>query len=96
MVMAQSINWNPLGTLRRPTLSTPLHPSLKSLPVDSLKFSGQKSLQPSYDLVIVGGGLAGMTAAYEAHKAGVKTLVLEGEDRLGGNAKTGYRRLEAP
>lgn len=38
-----------------------------------------------YDVVIVGGGLAGLTAAYELEKAGISNiLVLEAKDRVGG------------
>lgn len=38
-----------------------------------------------YDLVVIGGGIAGMTAALEAGKKGIKNILLvEREDRLGG------------
>lgn len=37
-----------------------------------------------YDVVIVGGGMAGTSAARETSKAGLKTLLLEGRNRLGG------------
>jgi len=35
-------------------------------------------------VVIVGGGLAGLTAAYELSKAGIRATILEGSARLGG------------
>lgn len=39
-------------------------------------------------VIIIGGGLAGLTAAYELRKAGVDLLVLEGSNRLGGRVVT--------
>ena len=38
------------------------------------------------DVVVVGGGIAGLTAAIYAAKAGKRTLVVEKQDRLGGRA----------
>ena len=38
-------------------------------------------------VAIVGGGVAGLTAAYELGKAGVDVLVLEGSDRIGGKLR---------
>ncbi len=57
---------------------------------DRVHFGQQPDQPDSYPLVIVGGGLAGMTAAYLAHQKGLKTLLLEENNRLGGNANTGY------
>ena len=48
-----------------------------------------------FDVAIAGGGPAGLTAAYEACKAGLRPLVLERSDVMGGIARTvnykGYR-----
>jgi len=37
-----------------------------------------------FDVIIVGGGFAGITAARDLQKRGLKTIVLEARDRLGG------------
>lgn len=44
-----------------------------------------------YDVIIVGAGFAGATAARECATRGLRTLVLEGRDRIGG--RSGSRRL---
>ena len=40
------------------------------------------------DVIVVGGGLSGMSAAYDVHKAGKSVLVLEARDRVGGKTYT--------
>lgn len=40
-----------------------------------------------YDVIVVGGGPAGLAASLAAHKAGAKTLLIEREARLGGMLK---------
>lgn len=46
------------------------------------------SIYQQTDVVIVGAGLAGLTAADELSKAGYGVVVLEGRDRVGGRVKT--------
>jgi (S)-6-hydroxynicotine oxidase len=41
---------------------------------------------PEHEVIVVGGGLAGLTAARDLATAGRRVLVLEGRDRLGGRA----------
>ncbi|ARN80093.1 flavin monoamine oxidase family protein [Methylocystis bryophila] len=43
---------------------------------------------PDVDVVVVGGGLAGLLTAYELEKKGVSTAVLEAGPRLGGRIQT--------
>ncbi len=48
-----------------------------------------KSKTPyDYDVVVVGGGFAGITAARDLQKSGLKTLLLEARNRLGGRTFT--------
>ncbi len=41
-------------------------------------------MQNDYDIIVVGGGGAGMTAALFAHAAGASVIILEADDKLGG------------
>ena len=41
-----------------------------------------------YDYVIVGAGLFGAVCAHELHKKGMRVLVLEKRDHIGGNVYT--------
>src|SRR5579871_695323 len=51
--------------------------------------AGAQLLDESYDLIIVGGGFAGIIAAYEFHKAhpNGRCLVLDNQPVFGGEAK---------
>ncbi len=40
--------------------------------------------QETYDCIVLGAGIAGVTAARDLRKAGLKVLLLEGSDRIGG------------
>ncbi len=40
--------------------------------------------QETYDVVVVGGGISGLSAAFEAKSKGLKVVLLESEPRLGG------------
>ena len=59
---------------------------LDSLSADpgSLMYVCLLSMDKRYDVVVVGGGFAGVTAARECALRGRRTLLLEGRDRLGG------------
>jgi len=44
--------------------------------------------QQEYDVIVVGGGFAGITASRDCERYGYRTLVLEARDRLGGRTWT--------
>ena len=46
-------------------------------------------IKESYDVVVVGGGIAGVAAAVSAARKGAKTLLLEKQIALGGLATVG-------
>ena len=43
-------------------------------------------------LLVIGGGLAGLNAAYQAQRAGAEVRVLEASDRPGGVVQSAARR----
>ncbi len=45
-------------------------------------------MENHYEMVIIGGGLAGLAAAVELEKFNLKTLVIDDSDRVGGRVKT--------
>ncbi|MET3851363.1 phytoene dehydrogenase-like protein [Paenibacillus sp. OAE614] len=45
-------------------------------------------MEYDYDVAVVGGGIAGLTAAVYAAKAGKRTILIEKQERLGGRAIT--------
>ncbi|WP_281278826.1 phytoene desaturase family protein [Paenibacillus kobensis] len=63
--------------------SAPRHTGTKS--------KGMMMMQ-HYDIAVVGGGVAGLTAAIYAAKAGKQTIVIEKQERLGGRAVTNKKK----
>ena len=45
-------------------------------------------MSTSWDVVIIGGGLAVITAARDLQQRGLRTVVIEANDRLGGRTYT--------
>ena len=45
----------------------------------------------THDAVIVGGGISGLTLAFELHSCGKRALVLEKEDRVGGSIVSAHK-----
>jgi monoamine oxidase len=52
------------------------------------RFEEIHPLPKTKSVIIVGGGFAGLAAAYELHSVGYKVTVLEGRRRVGGRVKT--------
>lgn len=52
--------------------------------VAPVKMTGEDAVYEGYDLAVVGGGGSGLIAASVAAKAGLKVIVIEAADRLGG------------
>nr|7E7H_A Chain A, Amino_oxidase domain-containing protein [Pseudomonas putida]7E7H_B Chain B, Amino_oxidase domain-containing protein [Pseudomonas putida] len=65
------------------TLSAPAEAAVKTNVGPSPSRAGV-----GYDVIVIGGGFAGVTAAREASRSGLKTLILEGRSRLGGRTFT--------
>ena len=65
-----------------------------TLGVSAPRWTAAQTSNP--DVVIVGGGMAGMIAAYTLRDAGVSFVVLEARDRIGGRAFTDHTSLGQP
>ena len=52
-------------------------------------------LQTNYDVVIIGSGGAGMSAALEVAAAGLKPVILEKTDKVGGNTNKASSGMNA-
>ena len=68
-----------VGSQRATTVQTPSHPLPRFTP---------RAGAPQRRVVVLGAGLAGLSAAYELMKAGHDVTVLEGSDRVGGRVLT--------
>ncbi|MBQ5927522.1 MAG: FAD-dependent oxidoreductase [Clostridia bacterium] len=55
-----------------------------------MKFERDLQSVQEYDVIVVGSGPAGITAAINAGRQGVKTLLIESQGRMGGIATAGY------
>lgn len=64
--------------------------------MDSITFSKKLSVKKSYDVIVCGGGVAGVAAAVSAAKNGFSTLLLEKSNILGGLATLGLINLFVP
>src|SRR5271166_67967 len=64
----------------------PLHFQVAVRPYDPL--NSWNPPVPNHDVLIVGGGLAGLCCALHLHQAGRNFLLLEGSDHIGGRLRT--------
>ena len=58
------------------------------LPLGNAASAAPASERSDYEIIILGGGFCGVTAARECVKAGLRTLILEARGRLGGRTFT--------
>jgi len=66
------------------------------LPFVSTGFSALAALPSNPDVVVIGAGIAGITAARTLRHAGVEVAVLEARDRIGGRAYTESETFGVP
>lgn len=59
------------------------------------KTTSPSQLQQCYDLIVVGSGSTGLTAAIQAHELGLSVAVLEKEKQLGGNTNRASSGMNA-
>lgn len=50
-----------------------------------------RAYDTKYQTIIIGGGIAGMTAALQLYKFGIRVLIIEKEDNLGGHLNKWYK-----
>eukprot|EP00049_Salpingoeca_infusionum_P008516 m.141273 g.141273 ORF g.141273 m.141273 type:complete len:291 (+) comp14035_c0_seq34:262-1134(+) len=74
-----SVSYNALSYTQSTEPSSPLLPNTDE-DIDPDEFV--------YDVIVIGGGLSGLTAALEVKQAGFHPLVLEAKDRVGGRTCT--------
>src|SRR5699024_5788117 len=59
-------------------------------------FFGVEQLEDTYDVVVMGSGASGLTAAVRAAHAGLRVAVVEKADKLGGTSAAGGGVIWAP
>ena len=59
--------------------------------VDEIVYSRKIPIKKTYDVIVCGGGVAGVAAAVSAAKEGCSTLLLEKSNILGGLGTLGLR-----
>ena len=60
-----------------------------------MQYSSKDKIDKSYDVIVVGGGLAGLTLANKMGKNGRSVLLLEAHNKLGGFATWFKRRTDS-
>ncbi len=78
---------SPTSTLPKNTLSVPWWNGLSPAVAAELALSPVEILPPEhFDVVVIGAGVAGLSAALSASQMGARVLVLEKEERIGHGA----------
>lgn len=82
VILSKNLQWNPPNDLS----------TLQKLRAKKLGWSNRpKEIKTVYDLVIVGGGIAGTSAAVTAARLGLKVALIQDRPVLGGNASSEIR-----
>ncbi len=74
----------PLIDAQQPLVDTPVEPETLATPAAGL----EPRDQPGKRVIIIGGGVAGLVAAFELVRQGHEPLVLEAQHRVGGRVRT--------
>src|ERR1700722_9619059 len=84
------------GTARgRKRLSTRMRRGVRITPAAADRASNPAMAERTDDVVVIGAGMAGLTAARALTEAGLKVLAVEAQDRIGGRIRTQHVEGEA-
>jgi len=74
----------PMSNADQPLVDTPVEPETLATPAMGL----EPRDQPAKRVIVIGGGIAGLVAAFELVRQGHEPLVLEAQHRVGGRVRT--------
>jgi len=74
----------PMSSADQPLVDTPVGPETLATPAMGL----EPRDQPAKRVIVIGGGIAGLVAAFELVRQGHEPLVLEAQHRVGGRVRT--------
>ena len=74
----------PMTTADQPMVDTPVEPETLATPAMGL----EPRDQPAKRVIVIGGGIAGLVAAFELLRQGHEPLLLEAQHRVGGRVRT--------
>src|SRR6478609_8192540 len=58
---------------------------------DAVDAATDTPTSPEHEVVVIGAGPAGLTAAFQLHKHGIASTIIEADDRVGGISRTAQR-----
>ena len=86
---SDSASFHPAGAgLRRLLHATTRRPPQAAKPQAAVPPPSVASADDAFDLVVVGAGMAGLAAARAAQAAGLRVVILEARDRIGGRIQS--------